>query len=155
MARCGSIGWPRRYRGHSSVQKLHWSQADRPILSMARQGARYRATSAWSSASTSTPPVVLVTGSSGPEARRPIMAPPTSVAHRGTVAPPAAATTSPRETPRGTRSVHGRATAPATVRYLWVTGRAWPRFTRVSTLFTSAPTSRGSPPGGMTRPVTS
>ncbi len=50
------------------------------------------------------------------------MTPPRSTPKSETVAPPAAAMTSPMVMPTGTRSVTGVATAPATVRYLCVTG---------------------------------
>ena len=117
--------------------------------------AAWRRASGCEAGSTTTPPVVFVTGSSSERAGRAIMTPPSRTATFGSVVPPAASTTSAIGVPTGTRSVTGLFTAPATVRYLWVTGRPRPALTSVSTLTTSAPTSRGSPPGGITRPVTS
>ena len=71
--------------------------------------------------------------------------------------PPAAATHWAKVTPTGTRSVTGSATAPAMERNFSVTGRsgAAATFSAVSTFITTAPTARGMPPGGTTRPSTS
>ncbi len=85
------------------------------------------------------PPVVLVMGSSGPPASRAIITPPSRMANGAAVAPPAASMASPRASPTGTRSVTGVLTAPATVRYLCVTGRSRPMLTRVSTFVTARP----------------
>ena len=52
----------------------------------------------------------------------------------------------------------GSATAPVTVRLVWVTGipsAAAAMLMKVSTLFTAQPTSLGKPPTGISLPVTS
>ena len=77
IALCGSIGWPSSQRGQSSVQKLHWSQALRPIRAIWCQSWRLRRTTTWSSGSTTTPPVVLSTRAAWLSSRRPIITPPT------------------------------------------------------------------------------
>ena len=73
-ARAGSAG-------QRSVQKRHWSHADRPMRSTWRRSWRYHAISGWETGSTTTPPSVFVTGSSRLAARRPIMTPPSSTRH--------------------------------------------------------------------------
>ena len=62
MAVWGSMGWPSRYRGHISVQKRHWSQADRPTRAICPHSAPWRRTRGWSRGRTMRPPVVLVMG---------------------------------------------------------------------------------------------
>ena len=52
MALCGSMGWPSSHRGQSSVQKLHWSQALRPMRAIWCQSCRLRRTTTWSSGRT-------------------------------------------------------------------------------------------------------
>ena len=43
------MGWPSSQRGQSSVQKLHWSHALRPIRTICCQSCRRRRTITWSS----------------------------------------------------------------------------------------------------------
>ena len=106
------------------MQKRHWSHAARPIRCTCTGVAECRRASGCAAGSTTTPPVVFVTGSSSEPAGRAIITPPSSTATFGSVAPPAASITSAIDVPTGTRSVTGSFTAPATVRNLWVTGRA-------------------------------
>ncbi|OPZ01836.1 MAG: hypothetical protein BWZ10_03407 [candidate division BRC1 bacterium ADurb.BinA364] len=109
----------------------------------------------WPPGSTMMPPVVLVIGVSGSSASFPIIVPPVSSPQRSTAGPPAASMASRKVVPIGAQIVAGVLTAPATVRYLRVTGLRSPRLISVSTLLTTHPTCSGRPPGWIVRPVAS
>ena len=93
--------------GQNSVQKRHWSQAERPMRWTWIQGALWRRMRLCSAGRTTMPPVVLVTGTSRLAAGLAIITPPSSTPKLETVAPPAAAITSPMVMPTGTRRVTG------------------------------------------------
>ena len=85
IARCGSIGWPSRYRGHSSVQKRHWSQAARPILLDLRRRRRVPADQRVVGREDDDPAGGLGDRLVEGRAGRPIITPPTRTATFGSV----------------------------------------------------------------------